>query len=116
MRGPYYLCVIRGRLLTLTIIELYTRKPAIVFSESTETGENGRIMEFSLGGTEKIKCLVEPTEEHYANLDPMYLDDQTITYLSVTKGESCKKVTSCGRTSVVECINARNCKRKRLEK
>ncbi len=68
-------------------IDIKPNGSAVVFSESTETKENGRIMELSLDGTGKIKCLVEPDEEHYANLDAMYLDDQTITYLSVAKDD-----------------------------
>ena len=68
-------------------IDINPNGSAIIFSESTETGENGKIMEFSLDGSEKIRCLVKPNEEHYANLDPMYLNDQTITYLSVAKDD-----------------------------
>ena len=61
---------------------------AIVFSESMHTGENGRIMELPLDATGEMKCLVKPNEEHYANLDPMYVDNQHITYLSIAKDES----------------------------
>lgn len=68
-------------------IDINPNGSAVVFSESTEAGENGKIMELSLDGTGKTKCLVEPNEEHYANLDPMYLDEQAITYLSVAKDD-----------------------------
>lgn len=60
---------------------------AVIFSESMITGEDSKIIEFSFKQNGKIKYLVYPDDKHYANIDPMYLDNNHITYLSIAKDD-----------------------------
>ena len=41
-----------------------------------------------MNGPAEARCLVEPNDQSYGNLDPVYLDESHITYLSVPKGKT----------------------------
>jgi len=68
-------------------IDISPNGSTIAFSESMHTGENGRILELSLNASGEVKCLVEPSKEHYVNIDAVYVDDRHITYLSIAKDD-----------------------------